>query len=121
MTDWTRRLTDLRALLAEKLGTRGPSLAAQVRRAGRRLPRRLRREAEVLARAERMSTHPRFARLIDPREVRRAEGRLSRHLRGIDPALVRRNRRKNAAAALGLYVLVTLGLVVTVLWWRGYV
>jgi hypothetical protein len=121
MTDWTSRLSDLRAQLGEKLGVDGPDLGSQVRRAGRRLPRRARKEAEFLVRAEEMARHPRFARLIDPRAVDRAQRRISGRLAGIDPARDRRNRRKNFAAALGFYVLVTFALVVTVLWWRGYV
>ena len=121
MTDWTSRLTDLRLQLREKLGVSGPDLAHQVRRAGRRLPRSARREAEVLVRAEEMARHPRLSRLIDSREVARAQTRLSHRLRAIDPARQRRDRRRNAAAALGLYVLVTFALLVTLLWWRGFV
>ena len=79
------------------------------------------REAEFLARAETMARHPRLARLVDPREVSRAEGRVSRHLAGIDPALLRRNRIKDGAAALALYLLATFALVVLLLWWRGIV
>ena len=121
MPPWSDRLASVRLLLSEKLGTRGGDLRSHVRTAGRRLPRRLRREAEFLTRAETMARHPRFARLVDPRQVARAEGRLSRHLQGIDPALIRRNRAKNTAAGLGLIVLATFALVVTALWWRGYV
>jgi hypothetical protein len=121
MSDWSARLSDLRALLADKLGVMGADLGHQVRRAGRRLPRRVRREAEFLVRAEEMARHPRLARLIDPREVARAQGRVARHLEGINPALLRRNRRKDRVAAFALYVLVTSALVVTLLWWRGYV
>lgn len=121
MQDWPDRIADLRLRLREKLGVAGPDLGRQVRRAGRRLPRRVRQEAEFLSRAESMARHPRLARLVDPREVARAEGRLSRHLAGIDPALLRRNRIKDGVAAVGLCVLATFALVVTLLWWRGFV
>ena len=121
MPDWSDRLASLRLLLSEKLGTRGDDLRSHLTRAGRRLPRRLRREAEFLMRAEQMARHPRFVRLIDPREVARAEGRLSRHLQAIDPTRIRRNRMKNAAAGIGLVVLATFALIVTLLWWGGHV
>lgn len=121
MTDRTSRFSDLRVQLREKLGVTGADLGHQVRRAGRRLPRAARREAELLVRAEEMARHPRLSRLIDPREVARAQTRLSHRLRAIDPARQRRDRRKNAAAVLGLYVLVTFALVVTLLRWRGFV
>lgn len=121
MSDWSGRLSDLRALLTERLGVAGRDLRDQVRRAGRRLPRAARRDAEFLARAETMARHPRFARLIDPREVKRAERRLSHRLRAIDPAAERRNRRLNLLAAAGFYLLVTFALVVALLVWRGIV
>lgn len=121
MPDWSDRLADLRALLAEKLGTGERDLRGHLRRAGRRLPRRVRREADYLVRAEEMGRHPRLARLVDPRQVARAQGRVARHLRSIDPARLRRDRRKNAVAGLGLIVLAAFALVVTLLWWRGYV
>jgi hypothetical protein len=121
MTDWTSRLSDLRTQLTEKLGVTGTDFGAQVRRAGRRLPRRARRDAETLIRAEEMARHPKLARLIDPREVSRAQRRMSHRLGVLDPARDRRDRRLNLLAALGLYVLVTFALVVTVLRWRGYV
>lgn len=117
MPDWSHRLGDLRQLLADKLGAG----ARDLRRARPRLPRRLRREADVLLRAETMGQHPRFARLVDPREVARAERRISRHLRAYDPALDRRNRRKDAVARLAFCLLVTALLVVALLWWRGLV
>ena len=119
--DWTTRLSDLRSLLADKLGARGPTLSSQVRKARRRLPRRLRRDAHALLRAETMARHPRLARLVDPREVARSQARLSRHLGRIDPRAIRRDRAKNAAAGVGLILLATFALVVALLRWRGYV
>lgn len=119
--DWTHRLGELRTLLADKLGAKGPTLSSQVRRAQRRLPRRLRRDAQALLRAETMARHPRFARMVDPREVARSHARLSRHLGAIDTKAIRRDRAKNAAAGLGLIVLAILALVVWLLWWRGLV
>ncbi|TNC52026.1 hypothetical protein FHG66_04300 [Rubellimicrobium rubrum] len=121
MTDLPARLAALRSLLAEKLGVGPGDLSRQIRRAGRRLPRRLRRDAAVLARAEPLTRHPRLSRLIDPAEVHRAEARLARHLSTIDPVRQRRDRRQDRLAAVGFYILVTFALVVTVLWWRGYV
>ena len=121
MTDLPARLAALRTLMAERLGVGPGNLSRQIRRAGRRLPRRLRKDAAVLARAEPLTRHPRLSRLIDPVEVARAEARLARHLRAIDPARQRRDRRQDRLAAIGFYILVTFALVVTVLWWRGYV
>lgn len=121
MPDWSDRIPGLRLTLREKLSVTGPDLGHQIRQAGRRLPWRVRREAEFLARAEAMARHPRLSRLVDPRDVLRAEDRVLRHLAGIDPALLRRNRAKDRVAALAFYLLATFALVVALLWWRGYV
>ncbi len=121
MPDWSDRFLKLRLLLAEKLGARGADFGSQLQRAGRRLPRRVRREAEYLARVEQMARHPKFARLVDPRSVTRSQRRVARHLEGIDLAAIRRERRKDQVAALAFYVLVTFALAVMLLWWRGIV
>ena len=121
MLDWTDRLSNIHTLLGEKLGLAGPNLGEQVRQAGRRLPRRARRDAETLVRAESMGRHPKFARLVDPREVESAERRLSWRLGATDAKAQRRAKRMDALATLGLQVLATFGLVVTLLWWRGLV
>jgi hypothetical protein len=99
----------------------GGDLRTQIRRAGPRLPRAARRDAQLLVRAEMMARYPKFARLIDPREVARAERRISCRLRAIDPARQRRGRRMSGLATAGVYVLATFALVVTLLWWRGLV
>lgn len=114
-------LTELRALMAEKAEARGGSLRAQLARAGRGLPRAVRREGRFLAQAETMAQNPRTARLVDPRAAARAHDRVARHLRGLDPLGARRRRRLDLLALAGFYVLVTFGAVVAVLVWRGLV
>jgi hypothetical protein len=123
MTDpsLTRRLAQLRRLLADKAEAGPGSLRAQLARAGRRLPRFVRRDGRFLAEAEAMARDPRLARLIDPRELRRAHARVARHLRGLDLAAARRRRRLDRLALVGFYVFVALGLVLAVALWRGLV
>lgn len=112
---------ELRTAFAERLGVRGRDMGAVLRRAGRRVPRRLRPAAAVLAEAERMAVNPRLARLVDAARVEAAAQDLGAWLAAQDP----RERRKTAiiqtAALIGLYLLVTAGLVVAVVVWRGLV
>ncbi|WP_210527152.1 hypothetical protein [Rubellimicrobium arenae] len=121
MSDWSPHLASLRTLLHDQLGVRGRTLGQQVRRAGRRLPRALRTDALFLARAEEMARHPRLARLVDPRQVAKAEGRVASHLRSLDPVQARRHRRLDWLATAGFYILSTAALIVAVLWWRGFI
>lgn len=115
--DLRDRLSDLRALMAERAEARGPTLAAQFRR--RRLPRSLRADARTLAEAEAVAAHPRMARLVDPRAAARAHDRLARHLRGLDPRAARRRRRLDTVSLVAFYVLVTALALLAWLAWRG--
>ena len=109
------------ALLEERLGLRGPDLERQLRKAGRRLPRRIRQDGETIATAQRFAAHPRMARRIDQGTVDRAHGRFTRHLEAIDRREVRRTRAINLAALVAAQVLIVAVLFVAVLAWRGLV
>lgn len=119
--DMTQRARLLQRLLQEKLGVQGKSLGHALRRAGRRLPRAMRRQAAVLQRAEAMAAHPRLARQVDRRDVDAAYRALSAHLKAIDVAAARRDRLLSLAAAIAFNILVIAVGFVVWLWWRGYV
>jgi hypothetical protein len=123
MTDphLARTLDGLRASFAERLGLRGKDFAAVVRRAGRRIPRRLRPAAARLAEAERMAGNPRLARLVDAASVEAAARDLADWLETQDPRERRRTAIINTSALIAFYILVTGLLVIAVLVWRGIV
>lgn len=114
-------LDGLRATFAERLGLRGKDFTSVVRRAGRRIPRRLRPAAARLAEAERMAGNPRLARLVDAAAVETAVRELSEWLATQDPRERRRTAIINTAALIAFYILVTGLLVIAVLVWRGIV
>ena len=107
------------ALLEERLGLRGPDLERQLRKAGRRLPRRIRRDGETILMAERFAAHPKMARRIDQAALARAEARMTEHLEAIDPKEARKTRLINLAALVAAQVLLIGVAVVAVLAWRG--
>ncbi|QFT57437.1 hypothetical protein FIU94_01260 [Sulfitobacter sp. THAF37] len=119
--DITARTQSLQQLLQDKLGVRGRDLEHALRKAGRLLPRRVRRQAAQLARAEKMAGNPRLARQIDGGALARAQSDVTAHLSAIDLA----DRRKGRLIALGAVVAANLLIVCTAfvvwLWWRGYV
>lgn len=89
-SDLTGRLSDVSRLLHEKLGVRGATAGARLRRARHRLPRRIRHQAEILQEAETLSANPRLAMTLDDARYARAADAITEHLQTIDVA----DRRK---------------------------
>lgn len=107
-------------LLEQKLGIRGAGLEAKVTRAGRRLPRHLREEAEYMMLALRMQANPRLARQIDWPRLERGAQELERYLKGIDAWDRRRGLLVSWLAGNALNLLIVAALVAAVLAWRGF-
>ncbi|WP_099826845.1 hypothetical protein [Oceaniglobus indicus] len=111
---------DLAALIGSRLGVGGRGLEAKLRRAGRLLPRRIRREAETVAEAARLSDHPKLAKRLAGGDHDRAYRDCKRFLEKIDGS------ERVVRMALGLLtvnafnVLVVGALVIAVLVWRGF-
>ncbi|WP_458791080.1 hypothetical protein [Yoonia sp. MH D7] len=68
-----------------RLRVRGKTLDAQVRKAGRLLPRSMRRDATYLAQAATVMNHPKLVRMVDKTKAKQAHGRLLRFLLATDP------------------------------------
>ena len=115
------KLQNAKRQLEVRLGVGGRDLTQGVQRAGRRLPRRVRRQAAVLVATERMAGNPKLVRRVEPAAFDRAYEGLLRHLQGIDPADRRRGRVIAIAAGVAFNLLVVIVCFITWLWWRGYV
>lgn len=107
------------ALMADRLGTGGQGLAEKLRRDGRRLPRRIRAEADYLVTAAELARHPRTCFMVDTGRLRHAHDLCHRHLSRIGRG---RRLRRGVLDALGVIVLslvvVAVGLI-AVARWRG--
>lgn len=108
------------ALLREKLGIRGGTLEARVRRAGRALPRNVRQAAKALVNAERMSQEPKMLLRLDPQGVSAAYDVCVTHLEGIDEKALKTKAFFGFAATVIVQVLVVGAIALAVLRWRGY-
>ena len=113
--------TALCALLADKLSLRRGNLGDRLRRAGRRLPARIRAQAQIVAEAEALSLHPRLARRIDRQAVSRAFAEVRDHLGAIDPGYLRRGALLGMLAGLAFNMLLFTALALVFLRWRGVV
>ncbi|MDB4111082.1 hypothetical protein N9571_00780 [Yoonia sp.] len=112
---------EVRAALADKLRVRGWSLAVQVRKAGRRLPRAVRRDAVYLVQTIGLVDNPKLARMIDMRRAQLAHRNILAFLETVDVAAERRGIALQIAASIALVLLVTGLLLLFVLVQRGFV
>ncbi len=112
---------EVRDALADKLRVRGRTLDAQVRKAGRLLPRAVRRDATFLAQAVGLADNPKLARMVDMAKARQARRRVLAYLQSVDMAAQRRDAALNLVASIAFALLATGVLLLFVLWARGFV
>lgn len=108
------------ALLSERLGVKGRSLSEQIDRAGRRLPRKVRAEARILANATGLHSNPKLAAIADHARVAHAYNICVGHLGKIGQSERRRAFLREVLERVAVAMFVTLILVVSVLWLRGF-
>ncbi|WP_299945477.1 hypothetical protein [uncultured Ruegeria sp.] len=119
--DIQTRIAQTIVLLRKKLGVKDKTLIDSVRRAKRRLPRKVYKQAMVLAQAEKMAEHPKLRMVLDMPKLEKASGEVQSHLNAINLA----DRRWGwflsflGSLALGLIVLAALSIVI--LRWRGFI
>lgn len=119
--DITAKSQTVLRLLRTKLGVSARDLEQALRRAGRRLPRRVRAQGARLVAAQKMAGNPKLARQLDPHEFAQAYADVSAHLVAIDVAERRKGRLIGLAAVVALKLLAVFTAFLVWLWWRGYV
>jgi hypothetical protein len=111
----------LRGLLQQKLDVRGRDLGQSFGRAGRRLPKFVRKRGAALIRAEMLAHNPKTARQVDAEAVERDYEAVRAYLDGIDVAEMRKARLLSVTGAVVANLIVVAVLFIVWLWWRGYV
>ena len=119
--DLDGRTEKLAALMEERLGIRGRGFEAKLARAGRRLPKRLRREAARLVEARALAAHPRLSRRVDRPRLERAAAALERYLGGVDTKERQTTQAVNWLAGTAFNLLIVFGLALSVMVLRGLV
>lgn len=111
-------------LMVSRLGgaRRGehPSLMAMLRRRGGALPRRLRRNAQLLAKADECAPQPRIARQQDMAALGRAHRALLAHLQPLGEISRWQGRAVSFAASVAFGLLVLGAVIVWLLVLRGH-
>lgn len=98
-----------------------PTLMAMLRRRGAALPRRLRRDAHLLAKAQEYAPQPRIARQQDMASLGRAHRALIAHLQPLGEISRWQGRAVSFAASVAFGLLVLGALIVWVLVLRGHI
>ncbi|MEM6939489.1 MAG: hypothetical protein AAF943_12450 [Pseudomonadota bacterium] len=115
------KIESVRGLLHAKLGLRKRELSVMLARAGRRLPRRVHGQAQVLLQARAQAQHPKLAQRLDHVAITRAYEDTVAHLRAIDLAERRKDRLLGIAGSLAFNLLLFGVLLVSLLRWQGHV
>ena len=116
----TELQSDLQTRLGQKLGLRRGSLERRMAKAGRRLPRRVHRDAALIGKAGELADHPKLRRRVDRAGVQAAHDRIAEHLDKIDPRERRIRFWLGVLGGLAFNVLAVAALLIVVLKWRGY-
>lgn len=101
-------------------GVKAPTLQRAARKAGRRLPRRVRANVALLTEAEARAQNPRLAATLDHTALARAEEDTLAWLATIDRADARRGALLNLAGAIVFKLLVVGAGFVAWLVWSGH-
>ena len=114
------RTTTLAERMSAQLRVKGDGLADVAHRAGRKLPKRLKRDTQILIEAEELSGHPKLAKQIDLKNVIRAERRLNAFLDKQNPAAERRGEILDAIARIAFVIVTVVLAVFFTLIYQGY-
>ena len=119
--DIQTRIAETVALLRAKLGVRDKTLEASIRKAKRRLPRRVYRQAMMLARSEAMASHPKMRLILDTPKLVRASDVVQDHLGSINLADRRWGWFLGLLGGLAFNLLALTALLLLFLWWRDLI
>ena len=120
-TDIHTQVAEISTLLEQKLRVRGRTLDAQIRKAGRLLPRHVRRDATYITQSIALTDNPKLARMVDTKKFARAHANVVRHLEGVNLSEKRTTAAINLIASIAFALLATGVLVLFVLVQRGFV
>lgn len=125
----TGRLQEQASEVAELMASRfggarrgeAPTLQTMMRRRGASLPRKLRRQAIILAEADGFAASPKIARQLDPARLDRAHQALVAHLKPLGAQSRLITGATNIAASIIFGLLLMAACLTWFLVWRGLI
>lgn len=107
-------------LMEQRLRIRGANLIDKLRRGGRFLPRRVRREAEYLAKSAEAARNPRMQMQLDYEKIARAYDVCVRYLKPLGASARRKAVLFEMLTGFASGIVVTAVLVLCLLVWRNF-
>jgi len=120
-TDIQSQIAQTLRLMRKKLGMRDKTLTASVRKAKRRMPRRVYKQAMLLANAEQMAAHPKLRLALDTPRLVQASEDVQSYLGGINLADRRWGWFLGMLGGLAFNLLAFAVLALVFLRWRGLI
>ncbi|WP_281973222.1 hypothetical protein [Ruegeria faecimaris] len=120
-TDIQTQIAQTIQLLRDKLGVRDKTLTASVKKAKRQLPRRIYKQAMVLAQAEQMAAHPKLRLVLDNPKLIQASEEVQKHLGGINLADRRMGWFLGMLGGLTFNLLAFSALLLIFMMWQGLI
>lgn len=120
-TALSKQNRDLTRLAGEKFRFETDSLSRAMKKAGRRLPRRVHKQAALLVEAEQRAGHPKLAMMLDANEIDRANETVKQALNAIDPADKRKGLILSTLGMVSFHLIAVFTIFIVVLVWRGLV
>lgn len=114
------RANEVAVLMKKQMAIGGSGLSLKLRRAGRLLPRHVRKDARVLADAAAFSENPKLHRFVDSSQLEKSHANCVRYLKQFDKSKRRTDTLMSVLSGAAVGILIPAGLFVTVLVWRGY-
>lgn len=109
------------ALMEQRLKIGGTGLSAKLKRGGRRLPRKVRREAEYLAGVSELAMHPKVQMMLDEARIAQAYDTCVRYLNPLGARDRLLDRVLGIGGSIAFALLVVGGGLIAVMAWRGLI
>jgi len=114
------RADEIASLIETRLGVRGRGLDKKLKRAGRLMPRWVRREAAQLVQAQRLTGYPKLMMQTDPATLDSAYRKCETWLKSVDPGKRRKDRILSFLGTNAANFLMISGAFVAYLVWAGH-
>jgi hypothetical protein len=123
VTDQTldRQASQLAEQIRDSFGARGRTMEERAARAGRALPRHVRRDIDVLSEARALEDNPKLARQVDMTKVDKAYKGASTWLGTVDRSARRKTVVLNTVTEIAFRLFIVAVLFLAVLIWRDLI
>ncbi|MFN3292693.1 MAG: hypothetical protein ACK4S2_14425 [Gemmobacter sp.] len=109
------------ALMEQRLNVGGKGLREKLKRGGRRLPRKIRREAEYLAEVAELALHPKVQLMLDDARIAAAYDACVKYLNPIGAAQRMKGALIGVGGSIAFALLAVSAGLIGVMVWRGLI